>query len=191
MTPAPLHPSFTNGSTALCPYNDDTPHLYERWFADQQLVAIMGDWEFYPLPYYEQTAAEYVKRTRKTTWLVCDLEGEGPIAIGYTGLYLQPRHRVGILRLAIADAASRRRGHGRRATEMMLDWAFNSLDLFTVHLSMTESNAAAVALYEQCGFRACGRYRLSRFEPAGRFDEIHMELLREDWLASRQVPAGC
>ena len=146
MTLAPLYPSFVSGSTALCPYNDDTPLLYERWFSDQELVAVMGDWEFFPLPYYEQTATEYVKRTRKTTWLVCELDAGQPLAIGYTGLYLQPRHRVGILRMAIAERAYRRKGHGRRATEMMLDWAFRSLDLFSVHGSMTESNLPAIAL---------------------------------------------
>jgi RimJ/RimL family protein N-acetyltransferase len=181
VTPAPLYPSFTNASTALCPYNDDTSLLYERWFADQELVALMGDWEFFPLPYYEQTAAEYVKRTRRTTWLVCELGTGRPLAIGYAGMYLQPRHRVGIMRLAIAEPNYRRRGHGYRATQMMLDWAFRSLDLFSIHASMTESNLPAIALNKKSGFRECGRYRQSRYEPTGRFDEIHMELLRDEW----------
>jgi RimJ/RimL family protein N-acetyltransferase len=178
---APLHRSYVKGTTALCPFNDDTPKLFERWFADQELIAVMGDWEFFPLPYYDQTPDEFVRRTRRTTWLVCATEVEGLVPIGYTGLYVQPRHRVGILRLAIAERAYRHQGHGSRATEMAIDWAFRSLDLFTLHLSVTAQNTSAIELYRKCGFRECGRYRLSRFAPDGRSDEVLMELMREDW----------
>jgi RimJ/RimL family protein N-acetyltransferase len=179
---APLHPSFAYGPTALCPYNDDTPRLFEKWFADQELVSMMGDWEFYPLPYYDQTPEEFSRRTRRTTWLVCAADGSRLTPIGYTGLYMQPRHRVGILRLAIAEAEYRRMGHGRRATVLALRWAFQSLDLNCLHLSVTAANSAAIELYKGCGFRECGRYSQSRFSPQGRHDEVLMELLREDWM---------
>lgn len=176
---APLHPSFRDGNTALCPYNDQTVRLFERWFADQQLVSLMGDWDFYPLPYYDLTPADYVKRTRKTTWLVCALSDGPPTPIGYTGLHLQPRHGVGILRLAIAEPEYRRLGHGTRATRMAITWAFDSLALHALHLSVSSSNHGAIALYRHCGFRECGRYRSARRERDGRYDDIHMELLAD------------
>jgi len=178
-----LYPSFTKGITSLCPFNDETHFLFERWFSDQGLVALMGDWEFYPLPYYGQTAADFVARTRKTTWLVCDLSAGRPIPIGYVGLHLQPRHSVGILRLAIAEPAYRRTGHGYRTTQMALEWAFRYLNLFSVHASLSASNNSVLNLATKCGFRKCGQYTRSRYEPAGRFDEIHIEILQQDWLA--------
>jgi len=177
-----LHPSFTNGTTALCPFNDDTPELFARWFSDQSLVVLMGDWEFYPLPYYGQTPAEYVQRTRKTTWLVCDLSQQEPLPVGYAGLYLQPRHAVGIYRVAIAEAAYRGKGHGYRTTLMVLEWAFQYLDLFSLHASLAASNTPSIELHLKCGFKQCGRYTLSRYEPSGRTDEIHMEILRSQWV---------
>jgi RimJ/RimL family protein N-acetyltransferase len=180
-----LYPSFISGTTSLCPFNDETYRWFERWFSDQQLVALMGDWEFYPLPYYGQTAREFTERTRKSTWIVCSMDQGSPMPIGYTGLYLQPRHRVGILRLGIAEAAYRGCGHGFRATQLALKWAFEFLDLFTVHLSLAASNGPALSLYTKCGFRECGRYAKSRYEPGGRFDEIHMELLQQEWTQSK------
>jgi RimJ/RimL family protein N-acetyltransferase len=180
-----LYPSFTKETTALCPFNDETHLLFERWFSDQELVALMGDWEFYPLPYYGQTAAEFVARARKTSWLVCHLSEGHLLPIGYTGLYLQPRHRVGILRLAIAEAAYRRSGHGYRAMQMVLEWSFRSLDLFSLHASLSASNKPVMNLVIKCGFRKCGQYALSRYEPSGRFDEIHVELLQKDWFGLR------
>jgi RimJ/RimL family protein N-acetyltransferase len=178
---APLHQSYVKGTTALCPFNDDTPKLFERWFADQELIAVMGDWEFLPLPYYDQTPEEFVRRTRRSTWLVCAVEADRLVPIGYTGLYVQQRHRVGILRLAIAERDRRQQGHGLRATEMAIDWAFGALDLFTLHLSVTAKNKSAIELYRKCGFQECGRYRSSRFAPDGRSDEVLMELMRDDW----------
>lgn len=178
-----LHPSFTKGTTALCPFTDDTPLLFERWFSDQSLAAVMGDWEFYPLPHYGQTPADYVQRIRKTTWLVCGLS-EGKLRpIGYTGLHLQPRHRVGIFRVAIAEAAYRGKGHGHRATQMALEWAFDYLDLFSVHAALSAANKPSIGMLIKCGFKECGRYALSRYEPGGRADEIHMEILRSGWKA--------
>ena len=143
----------------------------------------MGDWEFYPLPHYGQTPAEYVQRTRKTTWLVCDLSQQEPLPVGYTGLYLQPRHRVGIYRVAIAEAAYRGKGHGYRTTLMALEWAFKYLDLFSLHASLAASNKPSIGLHLKCGFKECGRYTLSRYEPAGRTDEIQMEILQSQWVS--------
>ena len=182
-----LYSSYTLDTTSLCPYTDGTSALYARWFADQELVNIMGDWDFYPLPYYEQTPEEYTKRTRCTTWLVCASTDEEMIPIGYTGLYIQHRHRVGILRLAIAERAYRRQGHGKRALFLALKWAFVYLDLFAVHATTSAANTSAFNLCRSAGFRECGRRTLSRFSPEGRSDEILMELLQEKWMRG---PAG-
>lgn len=183
----PLVPRFRSGSTTLCPFNDETPQLFHRWFSDDEFISRMGDWEFFPVPYSDHTPTEYVKRTRKTTWLICALEDGNVVPVGYTGIYVKPRHRVGIFRIAIPELGYRRHGHGYRATGMFMEWAFRHLDLYAVHLSVTASNGAAIGLYAKCGFRECGRYTLSRHEPDGRHDEVHMELLRSDWdrLATR------
>jgi RimJ/RimL family protein N-acetyltransferase len=185
MSQFPLIPRFTSETTALCPYNDETPQLFNRWFSDNELISRMGDWEFYPVPYSDHTAADYAKRTRKTTWLICAVESDKLVPIGYTGIYVKARHRIGIFRIAIPEASYRRFGHGYRATMMFIEWAFTQLDLFALHLSVTGSNAPAVGLYKKCGFRECGRYTDSRYEPDGRHDEVHMELLRTDWETSR------
>ena len=178
---ASLYPSYTLGTTSLCPYTDSTSSLYARWFADLELVSLMGDWDFYPLPHYEQTPEEYARRTRRATWLICAHADDEIIPIGYTGLYVQHRHKVGILRLAIAERIFRKQGHGKRALVLALKWAFEFLDLFAVHLTTSAANTAAQSLFRAAGFRECGRHTLSRSSPEGRSDEILMEMLQEEW----------
>lgn len=178
---APLYPSHTLGAASLCPYTESTPSLYARWFADLELVSLMGDWDFCPLPHYQQTPEEYARRTRHATWLVCAHADDAIIPIGYTGPYVQHRHKVGILRLAIAERTFRKQGHGKRALFLALKWAFEFLDLFAVHLTTTAANTAAQYLSRTAGFRECGRHTRSRSSPEGRSDEILMELLQEEW----------
>ena len=177
----PLVPRFVLGSTALCPFNEEAAHWFHRWFSDDELIARMGDWDFFPMPYGDGDAAEYVKRVRKTTWLIC-AEGAGEWRpIGYTGIYVKSRHRVGVFRIAVPEVAFRRQGHAARATRLFNRWAFRHLDLHSLHLSVTASNSAAISLYVRCGYVECGRYTGSRHEPDGRHDEVHMELLRSAW----------
>jgi len=184
----PLIPRFTNGNTALCAYTPDTPALFHKWLNDQDLINSMGDWSFMPFAYANRSPEDYVAQTKATTWLICNIDGDQKVTpIGYTGIFVKQRHRVGIFRIAIPDKKDRGQGHGYRATMMFLDWAFRYLDLFAVHLAVTASNDSAVALYRKCGFAECGRHSQSRHQPDGRVDEIHMEMLRNWWEANKVV----
>lgn len=178
----PLHQRYRREDTALCAFTRDTPALFERWWNDIELTTSMGDWTFMPLPYAGQNAEEYCKRIANTTWLIGAVEAEERIVpIGYTGIFIKQRHRVGIFRIAIPERSYRGKGHARRATGMFLEWAFLDLDLLAVHLTVSGSNARAIDLYRACGFIECGRYTNSRHERAGRSDEVHMEILRDAW----------
>jgi diamine N-acetyltransferase len=59
-------------------------------------------------------------------------------------------------RLMIWDSAARRQGLARRATVVLISWAFNFLSLKTVYLNVFKNNVAAVNLYLSCGFVICG-----------------------------------
>lgn len=183
----PLIQRFRRGNTALCAYNDEAPRLFHRWLNDQELITSMGDWNFMPSPYSNRSPEEYSQNTRNTAWLICAIkESEHLIPIGYTGIYVKPRHRIGIFRLAIPEKEYRNQGHGYRATLLFFEWAFLQLDLFAVHLTVSSSNVAAIALYQKCGFVECGRHTKARHEPSGRYDEIHMEVLCEHWRKNHQ-----
>ena len=176
------------GKTALCSYNDDTPQLFHRWFNNREMIENMTEWNFFPLPHARTTPEDYCKKTRDTTWLICDVsEDESLNPVGYCGIFIKDRHRVGIFRIAIPEVQHRGKGHGRRAIRMFLRWAFLDLDMFALHLSVVASNTKGVKLYTNNGFYECGRFKESRYMPGGRKDEIQMELLKADWLKAHPV----
>ena len=51
------------------------------------------------------------------------------------------------------------KGIGHQATILMLKKAFNEIGLQRVYLNVFSNNAAAIKLYERCGFRPEGEFR--------------------------------
>ena len=68
-----------------------------------------------------------------------------------------------------------------------MDYGFNALDLHSIWLTTYEFNAAGRKAYARAGFKEVGRRRQCRFQ-AGRFwDEIHLDILAEEFTRSRLV----
>lgn len=55
-------------------------------------------------------------------------------------------------RLITGDNEARRIGLARRATELLISWAFDSLGLKRIYLEVFKDNIPAVELYRSCGF---------------------------------------
>ena len=77
--------------------------------------------------------------------------------LGVAGFFaldgLKRRHRGKLWGMYVRDAA-RGRGVGRRLVEAVLTHAADLVE--QVHLDVSVGNAAAIALYERCGFRRYG-----------------------------------
>ncbi len=176
-TGAERRPRMRSRATGLAPLDAGCAPLLTSWLNDSDVYFPMGDVD--PRPFTVEDGKRYVESHLKDTWAVV---AEGPenvwTPVGYAGMFVRSRHRVGIFRIAIGNPAARGQGHGYRATRLMLKWAFDELDLHCVHLSVSAANTRAVALYKKVGFVECGRYRESRWEDGVRHDEIVMEVLR-------------
>lgn len=77
------------------------------------------------------------------------------------------------------------RGYGTEVVELMLRYAFNTLQLHRVHLRVAAYNVRALRCYGKCGFRVEGIERQS-FQVDGEWhDDLLMAILREEWEAMR------
>jgi diamine N-acetyltransferase len=59
-------------------------------------------------------------------------------------------------RLMIGDNEARGRGLARRATELLLEWAFSTLGMKRIYLEVFKNNTIAIQLYRRCGFVSYG-----------------------------------
>lgn len=75
------------------------------------------------------------------------------------------------------------KGYGSDAMNLILRFAFETLNLKRVSLTVFEYNQRAVHSYEKCGFRTEGRLRQWMQRAGQRYDLIFMGILREEWEA--------
>lgn len=61
----------------------------------------------------------------------------------------------------------------------MIKWAFNDLDLVSIHASVISSNVGSIRVLKKSGFIQVGKYQKARFESGQHYDEILFELLRK------------
>jgi RimJ/RimL family protein N-acetyltransferase len=105
--------------------------------------------------------------------------------IGVLGLHqLDNRNRHALFGITIGDKNAWNKGYGTEATELVLRFAFRTLNLHRVWLHVYEFNERAQHVYEKIGFRTEGRLRQDTFREGRYWDTIVMGLLRDEWRAT-------
>lgn len=74
-------------------------------------------------------------------------------------------------------------GYGTRATRLMLQFAFDTLNLHRVELEVFAFNPRAMRAYEKAGFRLEGTRRESFFQDGKYWDAYRMAILRDEFRA--------
>jgi len=102
--------------------------------------------------------------------------------VGLHGIdYLHRRTEIGIV---LAREELLGQGLGAEAIELICAFAFLRLGLHKVNLRYFAYNKRGEACYRKVGFREAGRLRENHF-CNGRFhDEVHMDLLAQEYLAA-------
>jgi RimJ/RimL family protein N-acetyltransferase len=104
-----------------------------------------------------------------------------PQIIGFTVLRnLQLVHRSAELGIRIGVEAERGKGYGGRAVALALGYAWNSLNLHRVSLTVLAHNERAIASYKNAGFVTEGILRQAAFIDGKWADVAIMAALRSD-----------
>ena len=112
---------------------------------------------------------------------------EGDRVVGTCGLG-QPQFSGLELVIAIFDMQARGRGIGTFAVRALCDIAFEDLKTHRVELGVYPENAAAIHVYEKCGFRKEAVLRRYIYQDGRWCDALWMSILRDEW--SARTPAA-
>lgn len=98
--------------------------------------------------------------------------------LGHVGLYkidkIAKKTEVGIL---IADDESRGKGYGSKITNVIVDYAFNTLGLHKVTAEVIKENVPSVAMFKKCGFSIDGCLRDDIYKNDRYYDVLSMSIL--------------
>lgn len=121
-----------------------------------------------------------INNAREYQFAIIRLEDEQ--WIGNCGLHainqISQCAEVGIF---IGDDENRNQGYGREALSLLIDYAFDSLNLHSLMLQVFSFNEQAISCYKKVGFEEMGRRRESYYAKGQFHDTVYMDILREDW----------
>ena len=161
-----------------------------RWYADPE-IARLTRYSTRPM------ATEEVERFFQSRLLSTESVAYG-IHVRHTGRLvglttfssLDPDNGSVLFHITIGERDAWGQGYGTETAQLMLWLAFERIGLHRVGLTVFAFNERAIRSYEKAGFRVEGRLREAIMRDDGRWDEIQMGILRDEWLASRAIPAA-
>lgn len=164
----------------LGPVTDEHLPLLLRWFNDPEVTRGLGNYGPFTLQ-DEQAWYETTRRNdHRVPFAIYELATGKPI--GNCDLHnIDRANQRAEFGIAIGDKAFWNKGYGTEATQLLLDYAFNIMNLHNVMLIVYAFNARAQRAYEKAGFRFIGKRRAARLHCGKRYDEIYMDAVADEF----------
>ncbi len=160
----------------------DIPTI-NRWRNDPQLIACLGaPFRFINEDVDNSWYDSYMRSRGSCVRCAIVTQDNEAQALGLISLTdINPVNRSAHLHIMIGSQENRGKGIGGFAVKAMLDHAFFNLNLRRIELGVLESNAAALRLYEKCGFVREGLQRQAVYKNGQYHNLILMSILREEY----------
>ncbi|WP_411953847.1 GNAT family N-acetyltransferase [Alkalibacillus sp. S2W] len=120
------------------------------------------------------------------SYIIIDRKNE--ITIGVTSLInIDYKNRNAESIIDIGEKEYWGQGYGTEALNLLLNYAFQELNLHRVSLKVFSFNEKAIRLYQKLGFKEEGKSRQSLFRNGQWHDIIHMGILAEEYVDTIEI----
>ena len=131
---------------------------------------------------WDSPREEYERLRRSDDIVFAIIEKRTDAMIGVTGLYeISWIPRKAELRIIIGEKEHWGKGYGMEATQLLLGFAFDKLNLSKVYLGVNAEHEPALRLYKGVGFVEEGRLRMEQYRNGRYYDVIRLSILRDDY----------
>lgn len=157
---------------------NDAEHLV-RWYNDIDIsMPECNVYNVFSKKNIEDAIKDNISRM-ETVFSVIDIENDKLIGM----VEVSPNHvfRSGTFGIVIGEKEYWGKGYGKEATLLLLDFAFNMLNLHNIMLGVYEFNNRAYNLYKKVGFKEIGRKREYQTVAGKKYDMIMMDLLSTEY----------
>ena len=163
---------------------DDLPRLVE--FAnDLEVYAFSGYHAWRPQSEASREIDFDKKVEQQSDDALFAIEVDG-VVIGDCGLtHVHNDHRHCMLGISIGNKDYWGKGYGEDVMTVLLDYAFDNLNMHRVHLGVFSTNPRARRLYTKLGFVDEGTDRESVFKDGRYIDNVRMSILDREWKQRR------
>ena len=119
------------------------------------------------------------------------VDKESDNMMGIIGLYgISWIPRLAELRIVIGEKDYWGKGYGTEAIKLVVDYAFDKLNLNNVYLGVNAEHKRAIKAYKNAGFVEEGILRKVQYRNSRYYDAVRMSILREEYYAKREDKEG-
>lgn len=163
----------------LSPISTEDAETYCRWLNDP---LISGNIDGAAKVYSLTAEQEYIEKVQKqNAHIYAIVLKETDALIGNIGIEeIDNTSRTATIGIFIGDEENRSKGYGREALRLACRYAFDRLNLHSLHLWVFSFNHQAMNMYKDVGFKEVGRLRESYFLDGKYHDSILMDILRDE-----------
>ena len=158
----------------------DIPYLL-RWINDEDVTQYLATY----LPMMEADEERWLEtlvKDKQTNLVFMIVTTDGK-PIGTMGLHhISWQNRVAITGALIGEKEYWGKGYGTEAKILLLNYAFNTLNLRKVCSSVFSCNKRSYAYQVKCGYVEEGRRRRQFYKKGRYWDKILMAVFKKDWL---------
>jgi RimJ/RimL family protein N-acetyltransferase len=167
----------------LSPLQAEDGERWAAWFNDLDVTLPLGD-EAYTVTGLDVHNEDVLQSMRSRGPLFSIVRLDTDECIGRCLLFsVNQVDRSAMLGILIGEKSCWNQGYGTDALILLLDYAFNLLNLNSVMLGVFAFNQRAAASYRKAGFHEIGRRRQARIIGGQAHDVILMDMLAEEFRA--------
>ena len=161
-----------------------------RWYADPELARLTR-YSMRPMP-HEEVERFFQSRLLSSESVAygIHIKASGRLIGLTTFSALDPDNGSVLFHITIGETDAWGHGYGTETARLMLELAFGRIGLHRVGLSVFAFNERAIRSYQKAGFQVEGRLREAIARDGRYWDEIHMGVLRDEWLAASAARRG-
>lgn len=169
-----------HGSISLDAVQDDDIKHMIHWFND---INFLRNYDYESaVPYTEKKLKEYLDSLRESPEHMVFAIREHEDIIGLLGLNnILWNNGCASIFIGIGDSTNQSKGFGKIALSLLLNFAFNELNLYRLQLQVIEYNVRAINLYKSFHFIEEGIMRDFIHRDNKRFSLILYSLLRDEY----------
>lgn len=171
---------ITGSSVGLAVMRSDDVPTIARWNQDLEFTALIGTpGEVHTLE-VRQELFKQNSRIKADSAEFSVIELSSGRLIGFGGLFDITRAMAATMFIGIGEVDARGKSYGSEAGRLICEYGFFFRNLHSIKVEVHAYNHAAMRVYEKLGFRHAGRLRGANLLNGRRYDEIVMDLLRDE-----------
>ena len=165
----------------LSPLNIEDYEKYTKWINDSSVAKNINQLHNITTEDNEKKWIERAYQNYRYQFAI--VEEKKNIPLGICGLELinniSKRYHIVCF---IGDDDNRNKGYGTEAIKLTLKFAFEVLNAHTVFSTIYEFNEASLAVTKKLGFKNVGKFRESIYQNLKYYDEVIIEMTKNDYI---------